>query len=128
MTNPRTKGSSGEREASRWLEKKLSLEYQPMRLLGQARDGGGDIHFGFTESEPIFCVEVKRRETIALNDWWYQVICAVNENNLYPVVMFRKNRMPWEFLISAQEIKLNIGFIRLSESVFVEWARTKMDT
>jgi len=126
MVNPKKKGARGEREAGEWLRDNLDLSYKPQRILDQVREGGHDLGLGEREGEPIIAVEVKRRESLSLNEWWYQVICAVDGTALMPVVMYRKNAQAWSFLVSAQEIGLERGFVLLDEKVFVQWYKMKV--
>lgn len=110
------KGKSGERELCKWLDDNFDLPNKPERNLDQTRSGGTDIIL------PPFAIEVKRREGIDLQSWWIQSKTAAKHLNLEPVVAFRQNRKPWEFLITAQHIGCKLGFLRVTESVFIEWA------
>jgi len=123
MVNPRTKGQSGEREFARWLKIKLKLEHEPQRCLEQVRFGGtGRIQQGMdlVGCQP-FCIEVKRQEKLNLRAWWVQCVTATTEQYPHPVVAFRQNRGKWSILISARNIGLNNGFIRLEENEAVKW-------
>ena len=113
--NPRTKGASGEREACKWLFKHTALAELPERNLEQVRSGGSDILI------PPFCVEVKRVEALDLLGAWIQCRKAAVDVNLEPIVMFRKNRKPWSFLISATHIGCGIGYVLLDERTFKLW-------
>jgi hypothetical protein len=114
--NVKSKGSSGEREMCAWLINNLHVDAK--RNLEQTRDGGIDIII------PPFGVEVKRCETLNLKDWWIQAktACLNHPDDLMPVVAFRQNKSKWEFLISATNIGCDLGYIRISEKVFIEWA------
>ena len=115
--NPRVKGANGEREAAKWLQNKFGLELCPQRNLEQVRSGGYDL-IGF---EP-FCFEVKRCERVDKRAWWLQVKNAINRGDI-PVVMYRRNHQPWRFLIAAEHIGVNKGFIHLEAREFLLWAR-----
>jgi len=117
MINSRSKGSAGEREACRWLQEKLELDFLPTRTLDQTREGGADI----TCIKPFF-FEVKRCQALALRDWWVQVTAACDRSGVR-VVMFRQDKQPWRFLISATYIGLNKGFIQLEQKVAIEWMK-----
>jgi hypothetical protein len=126
MVNARAKGAAGEREFAKWLHEYLSLEVMPERNLEQVRSGGADIVNVYP-----FIFEVKRVETLDLASWWIQCKAAWEEirnfegatdTNLIPVVAFRQNRQPWEFLVSAQLLKLELGFIRLNQATFQRFA------
>ena len=116
MLNARVKGQAGEREFCKYIAKVLELEESDInRNLNQTREGGGDIIL------TPFLFEVKRQQTLLLNSWWMQVINAVKDSKLIPVVAFRQNRRKWEFLISATNIGLDAGFIHLNDKVFNKW-------
>lgn len=125
--NSRTKGANGEREAAQWIQERFNLEHTPQRNLEQVRYKSrgriqrGDDLVGF---EP-FCIEVKRCETLALRDWWIQAKQAALRNGpgSIPVVMYRQNRRPWRFLISARAIGVERGYIMLEAREFVLWAQ-----
>ena len=116
--NVRSKGASGEREFCKWLYDNLPVP-MPSRNLEQVRSGGSDV----TDIEPFF-FEVKRVEILDHDSWWRQVRveCKKNFDHPVPVVVFRQNRKPWEFLISAKEIGCKRGYIRVSQRIFLEWA------
>lgn len=119
--NPVTKGKRGEVEFCHWLFKNLGIIVE--REYNQSQ-GGSDIII----SDFIF--EVKRREVLALTDWWYQVVISQRnypDSNLIPVVCFRQNRKPWEFLLPANLIcGLDKGFVRASENIFLQFAKSIM--
>ena len=100
-----------------WLKENLNIDVE--RNYNQSQ-GGADIE---TDN---FLFEIKRRETLSLNLWWKQVTKAHNshprKNELIKVVAFRKNRSPWQFLISAELIGLDSGFLLASEEVFRDFA------
>ncbi len=117
--NARAKGAAGEREFCQWLEKNLGLGYRPERNLEQVRNGGYDVKVG------DFVFEVKRCQVISEKNWWVQVKTACEEiNGAIPIVAYRQNRKKWNFLISAQNIGLDLGYIRLTEPIFLEWIKT----
>ncbi len=117
MVNPVHKGKRGEVEFCKWLDKNLGFE-DTERNYNQSQ-GGADVIV------KDFIVEVKRRETLNFVDWWYQVSMAKKEHkeqDLIPVVAFRQNNKKWEFLIPAEYIGVEKGFIRITEIVFKKWA------
>jgi hypothetical protein len=115
--NGRKKGSEGEREFARWLKEKLDLDFLPTRNLDQVRDGGADIM-----TVPPFIFEVKRVEKISRRDWWLQVVTASRKfPETVPVVAYRQNRQPWRFLISANCIGLDKGFVQIEEFEAISW-------
>jgi hypothetical protein len=117
MINGRNKGANGEREAAEWLATKFNLGIKPERNLEQVRKGGHDL-LGF----PPFAFEIKRAETLNLRDWWLQAVHSCTDEYHIPVVMYRQNRRKWQFLISAQLIGVDKGYIHLEEREFILWA------
>lgn len=118
MVHALNKGKEGERQFCKWLDDNLGIKTK--RILDQAREGGADV------ATDDFLFEVKRRETLALKDWWMQVKKAQanhTDENIIPVVAFRQNRKPWTFLIPASFIGLEIGYIQLEERTFKRWAQ-----
>jgi hypothetical protein len=124
--NSRTKGAQGEREFCEWLQENFNLSEKPTRNLLQVREGGGDVEF------PPFMFEVKRCQVLSFPAWWRQVSVATDKKPflingemrmLEPVVCFRQNGKPWEFLISANLIGVNLGYLRVTELVFKKWAK-----
>ncbi len=94
----RRKGSSGEREFCKVLE-----QYgfpSPKRLLGQARDGGGDI------PTPPLLWEIKRRKGIAVHDFMHQAVDAVGNsvNCTIPAVALRADGEDWLVLMRAKDL------------------------
>lgn len=95
----RRKGSSGEREFC-----KLLAEHgftSPKRLLGQARDGGGDI------AVPPVLWEVKRRKSIAVYAFIRQCVDAVGNNGkgcTLPAVALRADGEDWLVLMRARDL------------------------
>jgi hypothetical protein len=117
MVNARAKGASGEREFCKWISDSLDLEHTPTRNLEQVRSGGADI----LGVDP-FVFEIKRVERVNRKKWWLQVKAAAEPGSI-PVVAYRQNRKPWEFLIPASCIGLTYGYIVLEEKEFTAWAR-----
>lgn len=115
------KGKAGEREAAKWLHQWLSLTAVPERNLEQTRNGGHDL-----TGVGQFAVEVKRCETLALAKWWRQASKSGIESGLVPVVMFRQNRKKWKFLISANTIGVEHGFLELTAETFILWANLRL--
>ena len=117
--NPVHKGKRGENELCVWLHDNLCLSYMPEREYNQAAGkSGSDI----LEVAP-FCIEVKRRESLDLDNWWWQCVVAAKNVGGEPVVAFRQNKKSWEFLIPARHVGSKLGFVRLKENVFIEFAK-----
>jgi hypothetical protein len=116
--NVRAKGATGEREFCKWLYDNMNVP-MPTRNLEQVRSGGSDV----IDIEPFF-FEVKRVEGLLLDDWWRQVSveCKKVTHDVIPVVAFRQNRKPWEFLIPATYIGCKRGYMRINARIFLEWS------
>lgn len=114
----RAKGAAGERELCKWLDENFELESKAERNLDQVRSGGIDI---ITSLPVVF--EVKRCESLDLTKWWIQAKAAAEIVSKVPVVAFRQNRKKWEFLIGADQIGLNRGYLRLNEQTFLLWMK-----
>jgi len=125
MVNPVHKGKRGEDELCKWLDDNLRL---PEKREHKEATRRNTFQASGTDTDVIvedFIIEVKRQETLKLKDFWWQVcIAAKNHPNkdLIPVVAFRQNRKPWEFLLPAKLIGLEKGFVRVTESTFIEFA------
>jgi hypothetical protein len=122
MVNARSKGAAGEREAAKWLQAQFGLEHCPQRNLEQVRSGGYDL----TGFHP-FAFEIKRCEAIAKRDWWLQIVHSHRPGEI-PVVMYRRNKQPWRFLISAVHLGLKTGFIQLESREFIMFAQARMES
>ena len=113
------KGKRGEVEFCGWLKENLGIDIE--RNYNQADGHSADV---ITED---FIFEVKRREAIDLGTWWYQVSMAKKKHkneDLIPVVCFRQNRKPWQFLIPANLLNgVDKGYMLLNESVFIDFAK-----
>lgn len=96
----RTKGAQGEREFCKLLKEHGFPD--PKRLLGQARDGGGDI------PTPPVLWEVKRRQKIAVHDFMRQVVDALPNRKegdcRLPAVALRADGEDWLVLMRAKDI------------------------
>ena len=117
MVHSQKKGKRGEVEFCEFIE--LNFGISTDRVYNQADGYSSDIVIN------DFVFEVKRQETLHLLDWWNQSIVACNKKykNKIPVVAFRQNRKPWSFLLSAQLLGLEKGFIQLTERTFINYAR-----
>jgi len=115
MINSIKKGKSGEVEFCTWLFDNFGIDVQ--RNYNQAQ-GGADIII------KDFIFEIKRREVLDLDSWWLQICIAKKKHkneNLIPVVAFRKNRQKWQFLIPANLIHgIEKGYLQCTERVFIE--------
>ncbi|MCH9735854.1 MAG: hypothetical protein K0U78_15100 [Actinomycetia bacterium] len=117
MVHSQKKGKRGEDEFCKWILENFNIKVR--REHWQADGHSADIRI------KDFLFEVKRRESLSLDNWWYQVAIAkkYDDKDIIPVVAFRQNRKKWEFLLPAKLIGLDTGYIRLSEKVFIKFAK-----
>jgi len=130
--NSRRKGATGEREFCDWLFKNFTeVIEKPKRNLLQVREGGADIIC------PPFMFEIKRTEKVNLTAFWFQVKKATIKyiesgadgcEFLIPVVAFRQNNKPWKFLIGAEYIGVETGFLEITERVFIKFAKQQFES
>ena len=88
------KGANAENEVSKIFNEALGTDLH--RKLGQARDGADDLQIGH------YRIEIKRRETLAMDQWCHQVEECCGEGDI-PVVVYRRSREPWRVTISLDE-------------------------
>ena len=136
--NSRSKGIRGELEFCKWLQRNFGLDFLPQRNLEQVREGGSHII-----QFPPFYFEVKRVEGLDHFKAWSQVVFSAmesarkagtfqegelldNTGMIIPIVSFRTNATKWEFLIPSQFIGMEMGYVRLHESMFIRWARKQI--
>jgi Holliday junction resolvase len=110
------KGKAGEEEFCKWLYDNFGIEVA--RNLKQSKGKGSDIVVN------DFMFEIKRREVLDLDSWWRQVCVAAKQykhEGLIPVVAFRQNRKPWQFLIPAKLIPgVTRGYVIANERIIKE--------
>lgn len=114
------KGKAGEEEFCKWLFTNFNIDVA--RNMKQSRGKGSDIIVD------DFLFEIKRREVLDLNSWWHQVVVATKtyekQKGLIPIVAYRQNRKPWQFLIPANLIHgLERGYLIANENVFKQLMR-----
>lgn len=88
----RDKGANAEREVAA-----IFREHGFTARRGQVFNHEPDV---LTEL-PIH-VEVKRQETLRINDWWKQSESATGEDEI-PTVIFRQNRQSWKIMLSLAD-------------------------
>lgn len=118
MVNPVHKGKRAENAFCKWLLENLGIETE--REYNQADGRSSDIVIG------DFFFEVKHRETLDLDEWWYQTVRqrkGKKGKGKVPVVVFKQNRRPWQFLIPASLLFEGIkGYMIVNEKVFIQFA------
>jgi Holliday junction resolvase len=94
----KSKGSAGEREFANILQD-IFPKLEISRNIDQVRDGGADI----IAVEP-FAVEVKRCQTLLINNWRKQAVSQVTKRNPIPVIAYRQNRRQWRIQLPVNAI------------------------
>jgi len=87
-------GILGEDERIRARQNLESLSCK--RNLQQTQNGGFDI-----AGIEWLALEVKHQESFAINSWWKQT-CAQSTAGEIPVLLYRRNRIPWRCRMFAQ--------------------------
>lgn len=139
-----TKGKEGEREMVRELayviekciasepgwdaETIQSLREAPQRNQNQSAVGGGDINLlGIS-------FEIKRQETLSVNEWWRQCTASAMRNNDLPILIYRQNRKAWNVVMMADISYSPSGAIRARTTIdfdtfkswFYQWVKQKV--
>lgn len=110
-----TKGKKGEQEAMKFLLDVLPITDIPSANMVRLRSIGDDLELLH------FSIEVKRRESLDVPAWWRQCVVNADKKCKEPVLMFRQNRKPWRFVISARYLGLSKGYIELGRTAFIEF-------
>lgn len=157
--NSKQKGARGEREVCKLLfdywspfEPKVDghdLTFKRTPMSGGWSHGKGRETFGtaadiLTNSKTFpWAVEIKHRESFSMDNvekgkkspvwgWWKQACRQANEMNKEPMLLFRKNRMPWHLMARNQWVfdgdnwlfdfpDLPSAMISTAESFFSYW-------
>jgi hypothetical protein len=105
MVNIRQKGFNAEREVVRMLNEIINTVIAAQSwddsVVSGARDciqrnqqqsavGGSDLTGVFG-----MAIEIKRHETLHINQWWLQCTEAAKRNNEHPVLLFRQSNQKW---------------------------------
>lgn len=88
----RDKGASAEREVAKILND-YGIDARRGQVFNHEPDIVTDTHLH---------IEVKRQETLKINDWWKQSVSASGEDEI-PTVVFRRNREPWKIMLSLTD-------------------------
>lgn len=110
MVHVVNKGKEGEREVCRLLNVEINaiiadnnLDATTIEILkgvvqrnqNQSAVGGGDINlFGLS-------IEVKRQETLSVEEWWRQAVKSAARNGDKPVLIYRQNRKAWHVVMDG---------------------------
>lgn len=103
MVHVVNKGKNGEREVVNLLQPLVTQVYEQLHMTPpdllrnqmQSAVGGYDI-----VGLDWLALEVKRQETLCVNQWWNQVTKACRPGQ-EPVVIFRQNRCKWRVLMNV---------------------------
>src|SRR4051794_29328080 len=101
----RDKGQRGEREVKdAFIDLMGAIEAELSHVVGiNARRCSLDVKRNQNQSDgggydisgiPLLAVEVKRCETLALNEWWQQCARQARGTQLQPVLFYRASRQP----------------------------------
>ena len=67
-----------------------------------------------------WAIEVKRQETLSVAAWWVQAEIQAKRVNKKPMLIYRKSRMPWRVIVSAQDfVGLYGGTVMFDELIEV---------
>jgi len=97
--NSRAKGARGERDFRDWL---VERGHQARR--GQQFAGGADSPDVVTDLDNFWHIEVKRTETLRLQDALDQAIRDEGGRGRTPVVMHRRNHGEWIAILRAEDL------------------------
>jgi Holliday junction resolvase len=121
--NSRNKGKRGERELANLLQEHLGMGIT--RNLAQSRDGGHDLNLDG------IALEVKRREELALREWWGQTLDQAGDSRV-PVLAYRASRRPWRFVLAGADLGMDwcSGYdlsqtVEVGIEVFAGWYRER---
>lgn len=93
----RDKGMRGERELFALLSDELGIGLR--RNLQQTRDAGGDNY-----DVAGWCIECKRHESLAVNQWWQQAVWQAKESGRKPILFYRQSRQPWRAVVALSDV------------------------
>jgi hypothetical protein len=135
MVNAKAKGTKGETELKGLFLQELGFHL--VRNPDQSRKGGYDCSIRRDDDldSPItipFAIEFKRNETLSTQAMWKQALSQVTKTCYIPVVAYRRNRCPWEFILPWAIARLDkdgpfcpdfIGTVIVHEDQFFEIAK-----
>ena len=93
----RNKGKRGEREFLNKLGELLNQDLS--RNLNQSANGGADC-----VDVNGFAIEIKRRESLSLGQWWKQATNQARTLNRQPALAYRQSRKPWRIVVPLAAI------------------------
>ena len=113
----RNKGARAELEVLRLLGDELGQELQ--RNLSQTRAGGADCI-----CVRGFAIEVKRQEQLSRPAWWRQAVEQARGLGVEPMLLYRRNREPWQAWIHTIDGQYREGtLIEAAGAIREKWAQ-----
>ena len=99
----REKGANAEREVT-YILQAHGINARRGQVFNHEPDIVTDTHLH---------IEIKRQETLKINDWWRQSVSASGEDEI-PTVVFRRSREDWKITLSLTDFLsiVNLDFIR----------------
>jgi Holliday junction resolvase len=101
----RNKGSRAEREVLKLLGEELGTILT--RNLQQTREGGADCL-----EVKGFAIEVKRQERLSRPTWWTQTVEQAQRVGAEPMLLYRRNREPWQAFIHTTDGQYREGTLQ----------------
>lgn len=132
-TMGQNKGKRGEREVKDMFIELMQTAERATGKVGASEkvkrnttqsDRGGDDIVGI----PLLSIEVKRQETLQLNQWWQQAVTQGNKQKVQPVLIYRQNRRAWRvqtWAVLCQPHRSSQAWVRCDIELvaFLDWYR-----
>lgn len=118
----RNKGKAAEVEVYHWLNETVATVVGHgkwfQRNQNQTASSGSDLSNPFRLS-----VEIKRHETLSINQWWAQCVKSAKMEHGIPVLIYRQSRQPWRAVIEMIDCYGGIYIVTMSADNFETWLR-----
>lgn len=118
----RNKGKAAEVEVYHWLNETVATVVGHgkwfQRNQNQTASSGSDLSNPFRLS-----VEIKRHETLSINQWWAQCVKSAKMEHGIPVLIYRQSRQPWRAVIEMIDCYGGIYTVTMSADNFETWLR-----
>lgn len=112
----RDKGARAEREVLKLLGDELGQVLQ--RNITQTRGGGADCL-----EVKGFAIEIKRQERLSRPAWWAQAVEQAQRVGAEPMLLYRRNREPWQAFIHTRDGQYREGsLIEAASAIREKWA------
>ena len=108
MTNPRTKGAGGEREAAILIARYMGIDRERVtrNWQMQAAVGGSDL---VIDGLDTWAIEIKRARVARIKEWWKQAKQQGAKSNRKPVLLYRLDRQDWNAMISLFDLRSDLN-------------------